>query len=287
MADRWPDFCKQINLKQYEYLTPVLNYNTSEDCLYLNIWTPIDLFDNRTQLVPKPVIVYIHGGAFMFMGTSFDIFNGGVFSSLGDVVLVTINYRVGVFGFLDTGAEETDEETNEEVSKNIGLFDQIMALNWIRDNIKNFGGDPNCVTLMGQSAGAISIGLLMSSPMASHLFDRAILESSSPMQMKFFFQISQNNYKRVLQLTNCSDIHCLRELNENDLNGVHDVLMNDSLTGFSPSIPSQLLPYFPREAFDENTAENDIQQKQILLGLDSITKLFTKCKFNLKLVAIS
>lgn len=244
-----------------------MNYNTSEDCLYLNIWTPVD------EHSLKPVIVYIHGGVFVYMGTSFDIFNGAVVSSLGDVVFVTINYRLGVFGFLDTGSQYDDSNLGDTLN-NLGLYDQIMALSFIKDNIKSFGGDPNSITLMGQSAGAISIGLLMSSPMASHLFHRAILESASPMQMKFFFEISKNNYKRVLQLTNCSEngikikqIQCLRQLPENQLNAIHKVLMNNTFLSFSPTIPSHMFGQFPREAFDVDMADNEIQQKQILIGI--------------------
>lgn len=279
----------QINLRQYDYLTPVLNYNISEDCLYMNVWTPKSSSKDSDEL--KPVIVYIHGGAFLYMGISFDIFNGGVVASVGDVVFVTLNYRLGVFGFLDTGDDEELDEDLDFGDKNVGFYDQIMALTFVKQNIESFGGnefligwsmlmvtnvagDPNRITLMGQSAGAISIGLLMSSPLASDLFQRAILESSSPMQMNFFFEISKTNYRRVLELTDCvsvgterqNQMECLRDLSEEELNGVHEVLMNDSFLGFSPSIPSLSLPQFPREAFSFGSAGNGFAQTEVLLG---------------------
>ena len=141
-------------------------------------------------------------------------------------------------------------------------------------HVHRCAGDPDKITLMGQSAGAISIGLLMSSPLASPLFQRAILESSSPMQMKFFFEMSKTNYRRVLNLTGCmrvgpdryKQIKCLRKLSEHELNAVHEVLMNNTFLSFSPSIPSLALPQFPREAFNYALADSDITQTEVLLG---------------------
>ncbi|XP_054154588.1 cholinesterase-like [Oppia nitens] len=285
-ANRWPPFCTQINLKQYEYLTKINNYDTQEDCLYLNIWTPSggDLPKNLTvhqngKLLP--VIVYIHGGVFVYMGTSFDIFNGGLMASLGQLVFVSFNYRLGIFGFLDTGADDYDNDDdsggNDGIDKNVGFYDQILALNWVKQNIRQFGGDPDSITLMGQSAGAISIGLLMAAPEASHLFHRAILESSSPMQMKFFYEISGHQFPRILQLTNCGgsgrqqrtvsqQYQCLRQVSAEDLNKIHEQLMTNTFMSFSPTIPSRVLPQFPREAFDPNLADNGIRQKQVLIG---------------------
>ncbi len=132
-ATLWPNFCQQFNIEQYEYLTKISTHNISEDCLYLNIWSP-NIDKNNDKL--KSVMVYIHGGVFVYMGISFDIFNGGVIAALGDVVFVTINYRLGIFGFLHSGIED---QINEP--KNVGIYDQIMALNWIKNNAKLFGGN--------------------------------------------------------------------------------------------------------------------------------------------------
>lgn len=139
-----------------------------EDCLYLNIWSP-GLDDSR-----RPVLVWIHGGAFTMGSGSQPFYDGRLLSSRGDVVVVTINYRLGVFGFLDL-----DGVTGGRIpaTGNEGLLDQICALEWVRDNIAAFGGDPSNVTVFGESAGGMSIGCLLTMPAARGLFHKAILES--------------------------------------------------------------------------------------------------------------
>ena len=107
----------------------------------MNIWTPKSSLEDSDSL--KPVIVYIHGGVFVYMGVGFDIFNAGVVASVGDVVFVTFNYRLGVFGFLDTGDEEDSDDNQDFPDKNVGIYDQIMALNFVKQNIENFGGNDN------------------------------------------------------------------------------------------------------------------------------------------------
>jgi len=131
-----------------------------EDCLNLNIWSP-DL--GQAKL---PVMVWIHGGAFA-NGTG-AIYNGSRFARDG-VVCVTINYRLGVDGFLYLG----------DGNANLGLLDQIAALEWVQENIRAFGGDPGNVTIFGESAGAMSVGTLLTMPRAAGLFRRAIAESGA------------------------------------------------------------------------------------------------------------
>ena len=139
-----------------------------EDCLFLNIWTP-GLDDGR-----RPVLVWIHGGAFNIGSASQPPYRGSVLASRGDVVVVSINYRLGVLGFLNLG-----EVTGGRIpaTGNEGLLDQIEALAWVRDNIISFGGNPDNVTLFGESAGGMSIGCLIAMPRARGLFHKAILES--------------------------------------------------------------------------------------------------------------
>ncbi|GBP24364.1 Venom carboxylesterase-6 [Eumeta japonica] len=143
-------------------------YKGDEDCLFLNVYTPI-LPDKLAGYNPKlAVMVWIHGGAFAVgSGNSFlygpDHFMGA------DVVLVTLNYRLGALGFLSL--------ENEEVPGNMGLKDQVMALRWVRDNIDAFGGDPESVTIFGESAGAASVHMHMLSPASKGLFHRAIAQS--------------------------------------------------------------------------------------------------------------
>ncbi len=141
-----------------------------EDCLFLNIWTP-GLDDKK-----RPVMVWIHGGAFVLGSGSQTSYRGGKLSKSGDVVLVTINYRLGVLGFLNL---DVATEGKIQASGNEGLLDQVAALQWVKDNIAAFGGDPNNVTIFGESAGGMSIGCLMVMPTAQGLFHKAILESGT------------------------------------------------------------------------------------------------------------
>ena len=142
----------------------------SEDCLYLNVWTP-----STHAEVPRPVMVWIHGGGFTFGSGSSELYHAERFVSGRDVVVVSINYRMGLFGFLELG--HLDESLAG--SANNGLRDQIAALRWVQDNIAHFGGDPDNVTVFGESAGSMSASLLMTAPEASGLFRRVIAQSGS------------------------------------------------------------------------------------------------------------
>ncbi|MEI6469407.1 MAG: carboxylesterase family protein [Betaproteobacteria bacterium] len=141
----------------------------SEDCLYLNIWTPVS-----ATTAALPVLVWIHGGSYLGGSGSEARLDGTRIAQEGAVV-VTFNYRVGVFGFL--AHPKLTQESTHHSSSNYALLDQITALKWIRKNIVAFGGDPTRVTAFGVSAGSASISLLLASPMGKGLFDRAILES--------------------------------------------------------------------------------------------------------------
>lgn len=139
----------------------------SEDCLYLNVWAPVGA-------AKAPVIVWIHGGSLMLGTASSPHHDGRALAAKGAVV-VTINYRLGVFGYL--AHPELTAESAQGASGNYGTLDQIEALRWVRRNIEAFGGDPEAVTVMGESAGALSAVQLMASPLARGLFHRAIAQS--------------------------------------------------------------------------------------------------------------
>jgi para-nitrobenzyl esterase len=141
----------------------------SEDCLYLNIWSP----EKAEKL---PVIVWIHGGGY-FGGTGAQPLYDGTRLSKRGVIVVTINYRLGVFGFLAT--PELTAESPDHTSGNQGIEDQIAALQWVKANIAAFGGDPDRATIMGESAGANSVAVLVASKAAKGLFQRAIAESGN------------------------------------------------------------------------------------------------------------
>ena len=142
----------------------------SEDCLYLNVWTPA-----RTAAERLPVMVWIHGGGFISGSGSLPGTSGEDLSGREDVVVVSFNYRLGVFGFLAHPA--LSAESAHDVSGNYGLLDQRAALRWVRRNIAAFGGDPRRVTIFGQSAGGQSVVAHLVSPLSRGLFARAISES--------------------------------------------------------------------------------------------------------------
>lgn len=139
-----------------------------EDCLSLNIWTPANTQD-------APVMVWIHGGSFTAGSSREAMYDGAALARRG-IVVVSINYRLGVLGYL--AHPDLSAESPEGVSGNYGLLDQIAALHWVKRNISAFGGNPDQVTVAGESAGALSVAYLMASPLARGLFHRAILQSA-------------------------------------------------------------------------------------------------------------
>jgi para-nitrobenzyl esterase len=142
----------------------------SEDCLYLNVWTAVP-----SGADPRPVMVFFHGGGNTLWSGSMAAFDGSYLARKGAVV-VTLNFRIGAFGFLTH--PELDKESPDHVSGNYGLLDQQAALRWVKANIAALGGDPERITIFGQSAGATDVGYAVASPLAKGLFRRAIIESS-------------------------------------------------------------------------------------------------------------
>lgn len=143
----------------------------SEDCLYLNVFTP------ATDATRRPVMVWIHGGGFTSGSSSQRIYDGGPLAERGDVVVVTINYRLGVLGYL-----YLEEQGGRQwgATPNAGQLDMIAALGWVRDNVAAFGGNPGDVTVFGESAGAFAIWALLAMPAAQGLFHKAIVQSGAP-----------------------------------------------------------------------------------------------------------
>ena len=149
--------------------SPKEGARVSEDCLHLNVWTPA-LHDGRK----RPVMVYFHGGAYSNSSSNFDMLDGVRLCKRGEVVVVTVNHRLNVFGYLYL-AEISGKEFSE--SGNVGMLDLVLALQWVRDNITEFGGDPKNVTIFGQSGGGAKCATLMAMPAAIGLFQRVITES--------------------------------------------------------------------------------------------------------------
>ncbi|XP_046283042.1 acetylcholinesterase isoform X5 [Marmota monax] len=144
------------------------NRELSEDCLYLNVWTPYP-----RPASPTPVLVWIYGGGFYSGASSLDVYDGRFLAQVEGTVLVSMNYRVGAFGFLALPG-------SREAPGNVGLLDQRLALQWVQENVAAFGGDPTSVTLFGESAGAASVGMHLLSPPSRSLFHRAVLQSGAP-----------------------------------------------------------------------------------------------------------
>ncbi|XP_049525762.1 acetylcholinesterase isoform X3 [Dermacentor silvarum] len=175
-ATSYAPSCMQMPLQVDENV--YLDYGKhSEDCLYLNIWQPAGARacskdSASTECRLRPVVIYLYGGGFLTGDASFFIFRGDRFAAIADVVYVTVNYRVGMFGFFKTNLPE--------YKGNAGMFDQVEAMKWVKENAKAFGGDPEEITIWGQSAGAVSVTYHMISPVSRGLFKRAYLQSGAP-----------------------------------------------------------------------------------------------------------
>ena len=223
----------------------------SEDCLYLNIWTPA--LDGRR----RPVMVFIHGGAFLMGSGSTLLYNGSRLAERGDVVVVTINYRLGALGGLDLRALLAGSEST---SANLGLRDQIAALHWVRDNIAAFGGDPEAVTVFGESAGAMSIGSLLGTPAARGLFRRAILQSgaahnvSTPEQARrvaeLYLKLLGPHGESLAQLRAAPLDELLRAQRETTF----QLALPLGGLAFQPCIDGDLLPESPLDAIERGSA---------------------------------
>ena len=223
------------------YYTP-----PSEDCLFLNIWSGAEYATEK-----RPVMMWIHGGGFQFGGSAQSVYDGSNLAGEG-VVIVTINYRLGVFGFL--ALPELDEE--DTLSGDFGLQDQQLALKWVKEHISTFGGDPDNITVFGQSAGGHSIGILMSSPRSEGLFAKAILESgafwdSGAGSIKTSSQARTQGlqFKQKLGVTSLAD---LRAMSATEINNAApwNTATDPKITAFAPSIDNYVIYSAPGRVFD-------------------------------------
>ena len=195
-----------------EYLIP--KEPIGEDCLYLNVWTPA-----KTAKEKKPVLVWIYGGGFQSGGSAVPIYDGEAFARRG-VVFVSINYRVGIFGFFSH--PDLSKESPHASSGNYGLLDQIAALKWVQQNIATFGGDPTNVTIAGQSAGSMSVNCLVASPLGKGLFKKAIAHSgaflvSNPIRGASSLKQAEADGEKLLKSINLSSLSDLRKLPADEL----------------------------------------------------------------------
>jgi para-nitrobenzyl esterase len=226
---------------------PGLAEFSSEDCLYLNIYTPNP---PRRHL---PVMVWIHGGTFI-VGSGQET-DGSVLAVKGKVVVVTINYRLGPFGFLTD--KVLDAENPHHVSGNYGLLDQQAALKWVKRNIAGFGGDSARVTIFGESAGGISVALQMIAPGAAGLFARAIDESGPSQVALQPIALAQKQGDKLIATLGCRDasdvVACMRAKPTNQVLGALPATAMASGPGdgalWFPVVDGLVLPLGPDEAF--------------------------------------
>ncbi|MBV8984127.1 MAG: carboxylesterase/lipase family protein [Acidimicrobiia bacterium] len=213
-----------------------------EDCLTLNVWTP-GLDDAR-----RPVMVWIHGGAFLYGTGATPWYDGRTFAR-NDVVLVTINYRLGAFGFLHIDGQG-----------NNGILDQVAALEWVRDNIAAFGGDPGNVTAFGESAGAMSVGTLLGLPAAKGLFVKAIPESGAAHSARSVDQAERIVNAFLLELgidPGPLAVERLRDLPAQALLDAQAKIVEKNLDGglaFTPVVDGVVLPEPPIDAIGKGQA---------------------------------
>ena len=230
-------------------------YPQGEDCLYLNLW--------KNQADPtekKPVMVFFHGGAYGWGGTADPLYDGRNFvTKQSDIILVTVGYRTGLMGFVDLSYLEGGEDFPD--APNLGLLDQIEALRWVQKNIAAFGGDPDNVTIFGESAGGGSASLLPIIPQAKDLFRRAIAESGSVV-LTFSKEECRDFTRRLIREAGTRKMSDLMALSEEQLQKINEAV--NSYNNF-PQRDGRLIPVDPYLPYEEG-ATKDVD---ILIGTNS------------------
>ena len=229
----------------------------SQDCLTLNVWTP------AADGAKRPVLFWIHGGAFVLGRGSSALYHGSRTAHRGDVVVVTINYRLGALGFLNH-----PELRARGIETNLGIRDQIRALEWVRENIATFGGDPENVTIFGESAGGMSVGTLLATPRAKGLFHRAILQSGALHNIETADHAARvaELFLETLDLTP-EDAEAVRHGRVSELVRAQQVAavragFGDGSLPWSPSVDGELLPMTGIEAM----AQGAVARVPVLVG---------------------
>jgi len=228
---------------------------SSEDCLYLNVWTP-----RAATGANLPVMVWLHGGSNRLGSGAQSIYDGRSLVSHG-VVLVTLNYRLGILGFF--AHPELSRESAHHSSGNYALLDQLQALRWVQQNIAQFGGDPRNVTLFGESAGSIDAGMLVVSPLSSDLFQRAILESGPPFGLGTPPTLAHAEsvgiaVGQAAAAGSSSSIASLRQLPPEQLTALQNKVVADRFKGFdsgSAVVDGWVLPHTPAQIEASGKAE--------------------------------
>lgn len=257
--DAWEDIKDSTNFstiapQNYIDETPI-SQEENEDCLYLNIWTP-QADDKR-----RPVMFWIHGGGFVIGAGSRGRFNGFKLAEYGNVVVVNFNYRLGALGFLNFPG----------IPPNLGILDQVAALKWVQNNIERFGGNPDNITIFGESAGGMSVGILLTIPLANGLFHKAIIESGATNPIAYEPESARKGASKFMKKLGT---------NEDDINSLRDVPLEKLLTiqkkiagavfdlknnPFRPFIDGEIIPEQPID----NISKGNSAKVPIIIGYNS------------------
>ncbi|XP_077500876.1 acetylcholinesterase-like [Amblyomma americanum] len=226
----------------------------TEDCLHLNVWVPQRAKEPGSS---QPVMVWIHGGGFTFGSANEPSYNGANLATLGDVLVVSMNYRLGILGFMSANSPEAPG--------NVGLLDQLEVLKWVQRNIASFGGDPERVTIFGESAGAASVHCHVMSPMSEGLFKRAVLLSGTMYNIDMWDMIHESMVKgnKVADIVGCSKkgtidlsanaedvIRCFRRKSADELMKASFESVAPKVVPFYPIYHDSFLPKMPLVAMN-------------------------------------
>lgn len=228
-----------------------------EDCLYLNVWQPETTSIETAKI---PVMVWIYGGGYYSGSSQLEVYDGKVLADSQKVVVVSFNYRLGPFGFLTTG--------DDRISGNFGLKDQQLALKWVHENIASFGGDPDEVTIFGESAGSVSVGLHLSLPGSEKYFKRAIMQSGSP--NCYWGVLSKEQAvaktKKYLQIIDCKDdTHLKVCLRFKDANLLNDKMWMETKFFYVPFAPYIDGKFIKNDGYD-TLKKGLFQNKSLIVG---------------------
>ncbi|XP_032743561.1 pyrethroid hydrolase Ces2e-like isoform X2 [Rattus rattus] len=251
-----PAMCLQnidgLNLENLKIKMSRSPVSMSEDCLYLSIYTPAHTHKDSNL----PVMVWIHGGGLCWgMASTYD---GSMLAAIEDVVVVTIQYRLGILGFFSTG--------DEHARGNWGYLDQVAALRWVQQNIVHFGGNPDRVTIFGESAGGTSVSSHVVSPMSQGLFHGAIMESGVALLPILISNTSEVIYTMVANLSGCEPVDsetlmsCLREKSEEEMLAINNIVRT-----ISGVVDGKFLPRHPLELL----ASVDFHPVPSIIGINS------------------
>lgn len=237
-------------IQEIDEIEDASTHEQSEDCLTLNIWTRYEKGDN------KPVMVFIHGGSYMSGGTADPLYDGYNFALNQDVVFVTLNYRLNLLGFLDLSLFG---KTGYENSGRLGLLDQICALTWVKENIEQFGGDEDNITIFGESCGAGSVSLLMTMPRAKGLFNKVIAQSGA-YTLKKSTCIAKQITRDFLEFYNIKTFEELKNLSssfiQNMATASEDIFGHKYSIMYAPSTDGTVLPEYPLDELRKGSAKD-------------------------------